>query len=201
MKGNRTIIFNLVMAVVGLAGFKLSPDTVNTWLDVFIPAWAIGGLLLRQLTNTPIFQKEAAALGVPAEFLDTVRQAVATSVPTDAVQNLNDALARIAGHPLADPATVSMLSDALAKMSQANGPVSLVTALGAEPGDSVFLDAVNGVGKLIKGGAAALDLAPQSDPQLQPAPAPAPQPVPQPVPEPAPQPVAQPVPQPTSVAQ
>ncbi|MBF0095442.1 MAG: hypothetical protein HQL34_12985 [Alphaproteobacteria bacterium] len=76
MKGSRTILFNLVMAVAAMAGIKIAPDTVTIWLDVFVSVWAIGAMLLRQVTNTPVFQKEAAGSASAADIARAVSEAL-----------------------------------------------------------------------------------------------------------------------------
>lgn len=54
MQGYRTIIFTLLMTLIGLLGVKVSPDLANHWLDVFFAVWGIGAILLRQITTTPV---------------------------------------------------------------------------------------------------------------------------------------------------
>lgn len=68
MKGYRTIIFNIVMTIsMGLALWMPeaeTPDaeTVNTALDnveaAITAVWGIGNMILRAITNTPMFNKE-----------------------------------------------------------------------------------------------------------------------------------------------
>lgn len=54
MKGYRTIIFSSAMTLIGLLGFKISPDTASHWTDVFFSIWGIGAILIRQITTTPV---------------------------------------------------------------------------------------------------------------------------------------------------
>lgn len=54
MKGYRTIIFSSTMTLLGLIGFKVSPDTASHWADIFFAFWGITSILLRQITNTPV---------------------------------------------------------------------------------------------------------------------------------------------------
>lgn len=175
MKGSRTIIFTLVMAILGLAGAKISPDTVNSWLDVFIPAWAIGAILLRQLTTSPVFQREVASLGVPPEILDGLH-AIGASI-TDgnvnlagAIAQLNQAAGTLAGHPLADPATLGVLTEALTKLTS---PLFIGTDLSADPDmtvkTTIGLD-VQAAHEVLTSAASTSDPAPQPSSQT-PAPA------------------------------
>jgi len=122
VKGKRTILFTLVMAILGLAGSKISPDTVNAWLDVFIPIWAIGAILLRQITSSPVFQAEAAQLGLPHDLVSAITS-ISQQVRIDqprliaAVSSANAAASKLAGHPLADPAAMALLTGALIKLA------------------------------------------------------------------------------------
>ena len=54
MKGYRTIIFSAFMTLAGIVGWKISPAAANQWTDVFVVIWGIGGILIRQVTNTPV---------------------------------------------------------------------------------------------------------------------------------------------------
>lgn len=54
MKGYRTLIFSALMTVVGMLGIKLSPAATEHWGDMYVAAWGIGAILLRQFTNTPV---------------------------------------------------------------------------------------------------------------------------------------------------
>jgi hypothetical protein len=61
MKGYRTIAFSAIMTLVGMLGFKLSPETANHWMDVFVAFWGIGAILIRQITTTPVGGVSAAS--------------------------------------------------------------------------------------------------------------------------------------------
>jgi hypothetical protein len=54
MKGYRTLIFSALMTAIGMLGFKVSPATALHWGDMYVAAWGIGAILLRQLTSTPV---------------------------------------------------------------------------------------------------------------------------------------------------
>jgi len=173
MQGYRTILFNLAMAVIGMAGLKISPDHVNLWLDVFIPAWALGGILLRQITTTPIGQKVLHDLGISdAEALDLSNLTASldsgsTATLNSAVSDINAAVSKLTGHPLLQPATV----DALTSLSGILP--GLVASAGADPvpapqGQASFTPAPLPT----PAPAPATQPAPQPDPVLQPAPAP-----------------------------
>lgn len=87
MKGSRTILFNLVMAIAAMAGLKLAPDLVNAWLDVFVSIWAVGAMLLRQVTTTPVFQKQAAPAGTAHDIACAVAEALVQSAPPASSQS------------------------------------------------------------------------------------------------------------------
>lgn len=62
MAGWKTVIFNLIMGIVAVAGaFDLVIEVPEETLKEFIAAlgavWATGGVLLRAVTKTPIFSK------------------------------------------------------------------------------------------------------------------------------------------------
>ena len=59
MKGYRTIAFNALMLVGGLAGAELDPTLVDRFLEAFMAVWAAGNGVLRAITNGPIFDKGA----------------------------------------------------------------------------------------------------------------------------------------------
>lgn len=67
IKGYRTIAFNIIMAlaaVLTFGGSEVSIDStfVSENLEAIengvIAAWALGNLILRAITTTPIFRKE-----------------------------------------------------------------------------------------------------------------------------------------------
>ena len=58
MKGWRTILFNGVMLIVGLTGAVVTPELVNELVEGFIGVWATGNVILRAITNSPMFKKE-----------------------------------------------------------------------------------------------------------------------------------------------
>ncbi len=58
MKGWKTILFNGVMLVVGLTGAAVSPEQVNEVVEGFMAIWAVGNVILRAVTDSPIFKKE-----------------------------------------------------------------------------------------------------------------------------------------------
>ena len=123
LTGYRMILFGLVMGTAGLLGHHLAPDTLNAWLDVFFFALTIGIILLRAVTKTAVFQHELAAPGIPAEIRDAL-VSLSSQVRVDrpelisAVSQLNQSVATLAGHPLTDPATMALLTDALSKLAE-----------------------------------------------------------------------------------
>ena len=58
MKGFKTIGFNAIMLLGALTGAAWSPELVNEWLNAFAILWGAGNMILRAVTNTPIFRKE-----------------------------------------------------------------------------------------------------------------------------------------------
>jgi hypothetical protein len=72
MKGYRTIIFSALMTLVGMIGWKVSPDTANHWVDVFLSAWGIGAILIRQITTTPVGNPAGAAPALSAADLTEI---------------------------------------------------------------------------------------------------------------------------------
>jgi len=58
MKGWRTVAFNLVMGVVSIFGITaVDAETVNTAIAGAAAIWTVGNIVLRAVTNTPIFKK------------------------------------------------------------------------------------------------------------------------------------------------
>jgi len=57
VKGYRVILFNLIMGVAGLVGLNIAPAQAQIWVTGLIVSWAFGGVALRFVTNTPVFQK------------------------------------------------------------------------------------------------------------------------------------------------
>lgn len=57
MKGFRTVAFNLLMAVVTITGATLSPELVEQFVEAIVGVWAAGNVLLRAVTNSPMFKK------------------------------------------------------------------------------------------------------------------------------------------------
>jgi succinylglutamate desuccinylase len=55
MKGYRTIVFNALMLVAGIAGNEVAPDLMIQFVDAFLAAWAVGNVILRRITDSPIF--------------------------------------------------------------------------------------------------------------------------------------------------
>ena len=58
MKGYRTIAFNLIMAAVAITGANVDPSQVEGFVTAFFGVWTGGNLILRAITNSPIFRKE-----------------------------------------------------------------------------------------------------------------------------------------------
>ena len=58
MKGYRTLIFNLIMVIVGLTGAELSPETAKKTAEAFVTLWGAGNIVLRSVTTTPLGKKE-----------------------------------------------------------------------------------------------------------------------------------------------
>lgn len=67
-KGYKTIVFNLVMALIAIVK-ALNPDaetpdagTVSTGVDQFLvglgTVWAFGSIVIRTVTHSPIFNRE-----------------------------------------------------------------------------------------------------------------------------------------------
>jgi hypothetical protein len=68
MKGWKTVLFNAVMVVIALVT-TLNPDAekpdaaavqgaIDTGEAAFATIWGVGNVILRALTNSPIFKKE-----------------------------------------------------------------------------------------------------------------------------------------------
>ncbi len=55
LKGWKTIIFNGVMLIVGIAGAEVSPEMAQEFTEAFIAVLAIGNGILRAVTDGPIF--------------------------------------------------------------------------------------------------------------------------------------------------
>ena len=192
LTGYRTVIFALVMGMGGLLGHHLAPETVNAWLDVIFATVAIGGILLRFVTNTPAFQAEVAQLGIPVELkraLDVISANVSFDRPEllAVVGQLNSAIAKLDGHPLSDPATMAALTEALIKL--ASPPTASLTyefvttgtgggggggkGGGGGMGGGLFSGGAPNTGGG-KGGSSSDDPAAAAPPAPQPAPQPAP---------------------------
>jgi hypothetical protein len=101
MKGSRTIFFNLAMLAAGLVGIHLAPATMQQYGDFLVVLWGVGGILLRQLTTTPIFQKDlmaveakATSLGLDPSAVQDLANQLVSQLPTG---NIATAIATLGG--------------------------------------------------------------------------------------------------------
>ncbi len=58
LKGKRTVIFNAVMLIAGLTGANVDPELARQFAEEFLSAVALGNVILRAVTSSPIFQRE-----------------------------------------------------------------------------------------------------------------------------------------------
>ena len=121
LKGYRTVLFNVAIGVVTLLGLHVAPDAINRWLDVIIPVTVVGNVLLRAITDTPMFNALAAKQGLSPAAIADIKGAVA-SLPAGAdlpaaVNDLTDQVNKLAGHPISDPQLTTQLVDAVAKIN------------------------------------------------------------------------------------
>jgi len=68
MKGYRTIAFNVIMSIVAVLAIVApdaevpTADAVNAGIDAVetavVAVWSVGNMLLRAITNSPMFKKE-----------------------------------------------------------------------------------------------------------------------------------------------
>lgn len=56
MKGFRTVAFNLIMLIAGVTGNELAPEVAHQYVEWFLGAWAAGNVILRWITDSPIFR-------------------------------------------------------------------------------------------------------------------------------------------------
>jgi len=137
LKGYRTILFNVTIGIVTLLGLHVAPDAINHWLDVIIPATVVGNILLRALTDTPMFNALAAKQGLSPAAIADIKSAVA-SLPAGAdlpaaVNDLTDKVNALAGHPIFDPGITKTLATLAAQQvsttaTPALGPSPVATA-------------------------------------------------------------------------
>lgn len=118
LKGYRTVLFNVAIGVVTLLGLHIAPDTINRWLDVIVPATVVGNVLLRALTDTPMFNDLATRQGLSPAAIADIKSAVA-SLPAGAdlpaaVNDLTDQVNNLAGHPIFEPALAAGLANVVA---------------------------------------------------------------------------------------
>ena len=57
MKGSKTVAFNALMTLVGLVGAQVDPETATRVIEAFALIWGVGNIILRAVTNTPIFKR------------------------------------------------------------------------------------------------------------------------------------------------
>ena len=60
MKGYKTVIFNGIMLAAGIFGAEVSPELAERTADAFVLIWGVGNVLLRAVTDSPIFKKAPA---------------------------------------------------------------------------------------------------------------------------------------------
>lgn len=65
MKGFRTVAFNALMTLVGLFGAEISPELAEQAVGAFVLLWGVGNVLLRAITNSPIFKPKHGGGGGP----------------------------------------------------------------------------------------------------------------------------------------
>jgi len=58
LKGWRTIVANVAIAGLGVAGYEVDPEFVNTNIDAIFGGIAAINMLLRLVTTTPVGEKE-----------------------------------------------------------------------------------------------------------------------------------------------
>lgn len=131
MQGYRTIIFNIVMLTVGMLGWKVSPDVTNHWLDVFFAAWAIGAILLRLITTTPIgatVNSEIAALTDRVHFL--ISRGPSSGDITELAGAVRDLFGKLEDDPQIGEHNIEIIRklDALLVMLQGAAPAAIAMA-------------------------------------------------------------------------
>jgi hypothetical protein len=172
MKGYRTIIFSAIMTLVGMLGWKISPQTANQWADMFVAAWGIGAILLRQITTTPI--GGVVALSAPALSADDI-----AGLRTDLQTLLGHAGISLQAAQLVANMSgkIDMLASAITAAAQAN---ALPADLPEQPAPAGQVD----VPASADDGAALSPSPPVSAQPIAPAAAPAPAPVAEDLPAP-----------------
>ncbi len=75
LKGYRTIIFNLIMGAASMAGLTLDPAHALAWAGTAVTVWAVGGILLRVVTDSPVFRADFPKLAAVAAEAETVMPA------------------------------------------------------------------------------------------------------------------------------
>jgi hypothetical protein len=127
LKGYRTILFNLAMLAAGAVGIHIAPDTLNQWFDFFIAFVVVVNVILRCLTNTPVFNKLAADVGLSPQQAADIERAVVAALPqgddaSAAVRELTQRIDALAGHPIFDPDLAGKLAGALAASAKPAQP-------------------------------------------------------------------------------
>lgn len=197
MKGYRTLLFNVVMAIAAVTGHVLVPATAANLVDlVMLLGASLGNILLRLVTTTPFGKAAVEAAEQMVKLHPDVLAELAGAV-TDAVQAAMVPIPATLEAQHFDPAPPG--TDLVALAQHITGALATVQAVHAQMAASLV--AANSQVSAALPGAVA-----QTDPHADiidahtAAPQPVPQPVPQAVLQPAPQPVAQPVPQPAPAA-
>ena len=152
MKGYRTLMFSALMAAVGMLGLKISPEVAQHWGDMFLAAWGMGAILLRQVTNTPV--------GVAA-----VQAAIGEVASPAEIASIRNGIAELLDHAKLAPMTAQMV------MSMAQRLDALATILLPAPAAGP-LPVDNGAGPAIA--PAPAPAAPTTAPAVASDPAPAP---------------------------
>lgn len=58
LKGWKTIIFNALMLIAGLTGAAITPDMAEEVAAAILAIASVVNIILRAVTNSPVFQRE-----------------------------------------------------------------------------------------------------------------------------------------------
>ncbi|MDA8230361.1 MAG: hypothetical protein M0006_03390 [Magnetospirillum sp.] len=113
MKGYRTLIFNLAMALSGMLGYHLAPDVAAHYADLFLFAITAGNAALRFVTDTPV--GHALLPSSAAVSLERLADAVAERMPRFDPAAIAALIPAAAAPPPASDFDFAGLADSLGK--------------------------------------------------------------------------------------
>lgn len=115
MKGYRTLAFGVATILLGLIGVHVAPDTLTSYMDLIFGGLGVGVIVLRLVTDGPVFNKVAADAGLSADDIAKIRTEVQVAVPDvgilgSALGDLAGKIDALAGRNVIDPDLVAKIT-------------------------------------------------------------------------------------------